>query len=70
MCNIPFRFKPASYPFFCLLQLFSQESLDFQERIAERSGLGNDCPPSLPPALHILPQPIITMQVQFPVLKP
>jgi 3-ketoacyl-CoA synthase len=40
---------------------FSQESLDFQERISSRSGLG-DGHACLPPALHILPKPIITIQ--------
>lgn len=45
------------------LQRFSQESLDFQERISQRSGLG-DGTACLPPALHILPKPIITMQVR------
>ena len=47
----------------CALQRFSQESLDFQERISQRSGLG-DGTACLPPALHILPKPIITMQVR------
>jgi hypothetical protein len=50
----------------CTLQRFSQESLDFQERISQRSGLG-DGTACLPPALHILPKPIITMQVQAPL---
>ena len=45
-----------------LTQRFSEESLAFQERIFERNGLG-DGTAALPPALHILPKPIITMQV-------
>lgn len=47
----------------CRMQKFSQESLDFQERISQRNGLG-DGKACLPPALHILPKPIITMQVR------
>jgi len=45
------------------LQRFSKDSLDFQERISARSGLGNGhaC---LPPALHILPKPVITLQAR------
>ena len=38
------------------MQLFSQESIDFQKRISQRNGLGNDT--SIPMHMHAVP-PVI-----------